>query len=44
MLQIATFGGLWYGEVNMNTGTRTGSSFGSLEAFFPARPLLFQEI
>ncbi|MGA9407133.1 MAG: glycoside hydrolase family 47 protein [Bacteroidota bacterium] len=32
----STSGGLWYGQVNMNTGTRTGRSFGSLEAFFPA--------
>ena len=31
-----TFGGLWYGEVNMFSGKRTGTSFGSLEAFFPA--------
>jgi len=27
--------GLWYGEVNMNTGARTGTVFGSLDAFFP---------
>jgi mannosidase alpha-like ER degradation enhancer 2 len=31
-----TFGGLWYGEVNMVSGKRTGTSFGSLEAFYPA--------
>ena len=31
-----TFGGLWYGEVNMFSGKRTGTSFGSLEAFYPA--------
>jgi mannosidase alpha-like ER degradation enhancer 2 len=31
-----TFGGLWYGEVNMVSGMRTGTSFGSLEAFYPA--------
>jgi mannosidase alpha-like ER degradation enhancer 2 len=27
--------GLWYGEVNMNTGARVGTTFGSLDAFFP---------
>ena len=27
--------GLWYGEVDMNTGKRTGTEFGSLAAFFP---------
>jgi mannosidase alpha-like ER degradation enhancer 2 len=27
--------GLWYGEVNMNTGARVGTIFGSLDAFFP---------
>jgi ER degradation enhancer, mannosidase alpha-like 2 len=26
--------GLWYGEVDMNTGKRTGTDFGSLDAFF----------
>ncbi len=31
-----THGGLWYGEVNMITGKRTGTLFGSLEAFYPA--------
>jgi len=29
-------GRLWYGEVGMNSGVRTGTEFGSLEAFFPA--------
>jgi mannosidase alpha-like ER degradation enhancer 2 len=29
-------GGLWYGQVNMDTGKRIGTRFGSLEAFFPA--------
>jgi mannosidase alpha-like ER degradation enhancer 2 len=29
-------GGLWYGQVDMETGKRTGTTFGSLEAFFPA--------
>lgn len=27
--------GFWYGEANMNTGARTGTSFGALAAFFP---------
>ncbi len=29
-------GGLWYGQVDMDTGKRTGTHFGALEAFFPA--------
>ncbi len=28
--------GLWYGEADMNTGQRTGTTFGSLQAFLPA--------
>ena len=28
--------GLWYGEVDMDTGQRTATSFGALEAFLPA--------
>jgi hypothetical protein len=28
-------GGLWYGRVDMSTGARTGTTFGSLHAFFP---------
>lgn len=28
--------GLWYGEVNMDTGKRTSSEFGALHAFLPA--------
>ena len=27
--------GLWYGQANMNTGARTGTLFGALDAFFP---------
>jgi len=27
--------GFWYGEVDMNTGKRTGTIFGALHAFFP---------
>jgi len=30
------YGGLWYGQANMATGVRTGTQFGSLEAFLPA--------
>jgi hypothetical protein len=29
-------GSLWYGTVNMDTGARTGTTYGSLQAFFPA--------
>ena len=28
--------GLWYGEADMATGARTATTFGSLQAFFPA--------
>ena len=28
--------GLWYGEAEMNTGARTGTTYGALDAFFPA--------
>lgn len=28
--------GLWYGEADMNSGARTGTRYGSLQAFFPA--------
>ncbi len=31
-----TYDGLWYGQVDMETGKRIGTTFGSLEAFFPA--------
>ena len=27
--------GFWYGQANMNSGKRTGTYFGALEAFFP---------
>jgi glycosyl hydrolase family 47 len=27
--------GFWYGQVNMNTGVRMGTTFGSLDAFLP---------
>lgn len=29
-------GRLWYGQADMNTGRRTGTSFGALDAFFPS--------
>lgn len=29
-------GELWYGHADMNTGARDGTSFGALDAFFPA--------
>jgi ER degradation enhancer, mannosidase alpha-like 2 len=28
--------GLWYGEADRNTGARTGTTYGALDAFFPA--------
>lgn len=30
------FGGLWYGEADMETGARLGTTFGALDAFLPA--------
>ncbi len=35
-LADSTETGLWYGHANMNTGARTSTSYGSLDAFFPA--------
>lgn len=35
-LSDSTHGGLWYGQADMYTGKRTGTTFGSLDAFFPA--------
>lgn len=32
----STSDGLWYGHADMNTGKRTTTQFGSLDAFFPA--------
>ena len=37
-------GELWYGQVDMDTGKRTGTSFGSLESFFPAVLCLSSDI
>lgn len=31
--QVST--GFWYGQVDMNTGARVGTTFGALDAFFP---------
>lgn len=36
--------GLWYGHVNMNTGKRTGTYFGALDAFFPGELALSGDI
>lgn len=35
-LADTTHSGLWYGQADMESGKRTGTTFGSLEAFFPA--------
>jgi len=35
-LADTSFGGLWYGYADMETGTRTKTSYGSLDAFMPA--------
>ena len=35
-LADSTANGLWYRQVNMETGKRTGTSYGALDAFFPA--------
>jgi mannosidase alpha-like ER degradation enhancer 2 len=35
-LADTTHGGLWYGHVNMETGKRTSTEFGALDAFYPA--------
>jgi len=44
--QIATGpgAGLWYGEADMNTGARTGTTYGALDAFFPALLVLSNEV
>ena len=33
-LEDDSYGGLWYGHANMNTGSRNATQFGSLDAFF----------
>ncbi len=35
-LRDSSSAGFWYGHANMNTGLRTQTLFGSLDAFFPA--------
>jgi Glycosyl hydrolase family 47 len=35
-LEDSTASGLWYGHADMNTGKRTKTWFGALDAFFPA--------
>ncbi|HEY6305459.1 MAG TPA: glycoside hydrolase family 47 protein [Candidatus Angelobacter sp.] len=35
-LADATHGGLWYSQVDMNTGKRISTHYGALDAFFPA--------
>ena len=37
-------GGLWYGQVDMNTGRRTASEFGALHAFLPALLVLAGDV
>ena len=39
-----TPGGLWYGQVDMNTGKRVGTDFGALDAFFPGTLALSGDI
>jgi len=36
--------GLWYGEADMTTGARKGTTYGSLDAFFPAVLVLSDDI
>ena len=36
--------GLWYGESDMNTGARTGTTYGALDAFFPAVLVLSNDV
>lgn len=35
--------GLWYGQADMNTGARTTTHYGALDAFFPAVMVLWDE-
>lgn len=39
-LADTTKNGFWYGHADMNTGNRTATLFGALDAFFPAELLL----
>lgn len=36
--------GLWYGHVDMNTGKRTGTFFGALDAYFPGELVLSGDV
>ncbi len=36
--------GFWYGQANMTTGARTGTTFGSLDAFFPGTLVLSGDV
>ncbi|HEY6929523.1 MAG TPA: glycoside hydrolase family 47 protein [Thermoanaerobaculia bacterium] len=36
--------GLWYGQVDMATGRRTATTYGALQAFFPAVLALFGDV
>ena len=36
--------GLWYGQVDMSTGRRTATTYGALQAFFPAALALFGDV
>lgn len=36
--------GFWYGQANMNTGARVGTTFGALDAFFPGTLALSGDI
>jgi len=40
----STAGGFWYGHADMNTGMRTKTWFGDLDAFFPACLALYGDI
>ena len=43
-IKDSTQSGNWYGQVDMNTGKRIGTTFGSLEAFMPALLCLTNDI
>ncbi len=43
-LQDSSSAGLWYGHADMNTGVRSHTWFGSLDAFFPAVLVLSGDI
>jgi ER degradation enhancer, mannosidase alpha-like 2 len=43
-LADSRFGPLWYGQADMTSGYRTGTEFGSLQAFFPALLCLDEDL